>query len=117
MQYKDNTPNGNLSFSNVKDRPNRVAKGFTKQSERWKIQGRVRISNDKHPDYNKRGNAMDVLKLTVRGTTDELLGLGMFLKKKVKKEHPIDKGYFKEVYVLSDFGKNKLKRLKNENIK
>lgn len=112
MLYRDNTPDSNLKISNVYQRPNKVSKGFTKHYEKWAQKGRQRISNNKHPNYNKRGTAQEILSLIVRGTTDKLNGLGFVYKKKILKEHPIDKGYFKEVYVLTDAGKRKLKNLK-----
>lgn len=115
-QYKDNTKYGNVKFSNVPNRPNKVAKGFTKHYEGWESLGRVRISNDKHPDYNKRGTSREILNLIVNGTTDTLRCLGIALKKKVKIEHPLDKGYFKEVYILTEAGKRRLMILKAKRI-
>ena len=112
MQYTDNTKGSNLKFSNVENRPNKTAKGFTKHYENWATKGRSHISNDKHPNFNKRGTFHEILSLITRGTTDELRGLSFTIKKKVLKEHPTEKGYFKEVYVLTDFGKRKLKNLK-----
>ena len=96
MMYTDNTPNSKQKFSNIESRPNKVAKGFTKNAERMKRQGRKHITDN------------TLLRLTVRGTTDELAGCN-FLFKKTMKEHPIDKGYFKEVFILTDAGKRKLK--------
>lgn len=109
MQYRDNTPSANLKFSNIENRLNKTAKGFTKHYERWAQQGRQRIGNYKHPQYNNRGNAKEVLSLIVNGTTDELKGLGWIYKKLVEKEHPTDKGYFKKVYILTDAGRLRLK--------
>ena len=116
MQYIDNTPSARQKFSSVDNRPNKVAGGFTKQSERWDTQGRVRISNPQHPEFNKRGTYREVLSLTVRGTTDVLTSMHHHLFKKVKKEHPIDKGYFKEVLVLSDWGRTKLRTKKYDKL-
>lgn len=98
MYYTDNTPNSKQKFSNIEQRPNKTAKGFTKNAERMKSQGR----NIKDTD---------ILRLTVRGTTDELNGM-LFYFKRVNKEHPTDKGYFKQVFVLSDTGKAKLRNKK-----
>ncbi len=64
--------------------------------------------------YINDKNADNVLCLAVNGTTDKLAGGYRFLAKKVKVEHPIDKGYFKEAYILTDMGKARLKRLKIE---
>lgn len=48
--------------------------------------------------------------LAVQGTLDELRSRGMMgISKTIRKEHPIDKGYYKEVKVLSDHGKWLLK--------
>jgi hypothetical protein len=99
-----------MSISNVKNRPNKVAKGFTKHYERNEKLGKSRIDNPKHPDYKEKSSHIN--SLIVRGTTDVLAGGMLFLIKKIKKEHPIDKGYFKEVFVLSEFGKAKLRNKK-----
>jgi hypothetical protein len=99
------------TFSNVKNRPNKQAKGFTKHYERREKMGRQRVTNPKHPLYKPKEKIINTL--IVKGTLDVLKGY-TFLKKKVILEHPIDKGYFKEVYVLSDMGKNYLQRLKVE---
>jgi hypothetical protein len=96
------------------NRHNKTSKGFTIHEEKRKLKGRERISNKKHPNYNPKYETL--LKLMVKGTTDVLSGGYTFMVKKIKKEHPIDKGYFKECYILSDFGKMKLKRLKREKI-
>jgi len=97
-------------MSNVKNRPNKLAKGFTKHYERCEKMGRVRISNPKHPQHNEEKSRI-INSLIVKGTTDELRGY-LFIAKKIKKEHPKDRGYFKEVYVLTDMGRAKLRNLK-----
>lgn len=97
--------------SNVKQRLNKQAKGFTKHYERNEAKGRVTISNPKHPQYDAI-KAPLINTLIVRGTLDHLSGNKMFLIKKVKVEHPTDKGYFKEVYILTDSGKRLLKSRK-----
>ncbi len=102
--------------SNVENRPNKIAKGFTKHYEREEAKGKIRISNPKHLNYNEEKSII-INKLIVRGTTDELRGYSLFYRKLIKKEHPIDKGYFKEVYVLSDMGKAKLARLKRKKVR
>jgi hypothetical protein len=99
----------------LKNRHNKTAKGFSIHEEQRKLKGRIRISNPKHPNYNPT-KYKTLLKLMVKGTTDVLAGGYTFMVKKIKKEHPIDKGYFKECYILSDFGKMKLKRLKREKL-
>ena len=45
MQYIDNSSPVNLKFSNVESRPNKTAKGFTKNLERMRTQGR-KTTND-----------------------------------------------------------------------
>lgn len=88
-------------------RPNKLANGFCLNDDRHRKNGKQRISNHNHPDFNKRGNYHDVLALNVRGTTD-VLGRANWLQiKKVMKPHPTDRGYFKEVYVLSEAGKRR----------
>ena len=100
-------------ISNVKNRPNKVAKGFTKFLERRESLGRIRISNPKHPNYSPKEPT--ILRLAVKGTMDHLAATNYKIKK-VRIEHPIDKGYFKEAYILTDIGKQRLKtmrRMKN----
>ena len=77
------------NIKNLPPRPNRTAAGYLYTSKDEK------------------------LKLFVFGTFDPLAKGHNYKIKKIKKEHPIDKGYFKEVYVLTDTGRNKLKRLKS----
>lgn len=55
-------------------------------------------------------------KLSLFGTLDSLAG-NKHVTKLVKKEHPTDKGYFKEVYVLTFIGKVRLKRKKSRKIR
>jgi hypothetical protein len=100
-------------MSNIKNRPNKLAKGFTKHFERCEKIGKVRITNPKHTKYNEEKIGV-ITNLIVRGTTDILRGYKSLFCKKIKVEHPIDKGYFKEVYVLTDFGKSKLRNLKRK---
>lgn len=88
-------------------RPNRVAQGFTDHEERRKEKGRSRISNPAHPLYDH-----DLSRLIVFGTTDELAKGVNYMTTRVMKPHPVDMGYFKEVYVLSKYGKAKLKRMR-----
>lgn len=95
----------------MNNRPNKQAVGFTKHYERREKQGRTRISNPKHPLYKSKDEM--IVSLIVRGTLDELRGK-MFLTKKIKIEHPIDKGFFKEAIVLTDSGRALLKRKKRE---
>ena len=106
-----------MKSSTIGHRQNKTAKGFTAHYERREKLGRVRISNPKHPLYKEEKEKI-ILALIVRGTLDSFAkrgGVGSILglAKKVKKEHPIDKGYFKEVYVISDCGKRRLRELKN----
>lgn len=101
--------------SNVENRPNKTAKGFTKHYERREAKGQIRITNPKHANYNEEKDRI-INKLIVKGTTDELRGYSTFFRKLIRKEHLVDKGYFKEVYVLSDMGKLKLARLKREKV-
>ena len=65
-----------------------------------------------HPQYNH-----ELGKLTVWGTTDELAKCVNYMVRKVVKSHPTDMGYFKQMYVLSDFGKTKLKRMRCDAVK
>ena len=102
-------------ISNIKNRPNKLAKGFTKHYERREAKGQIRISNPKHPKYNEEKERI-INNLIVRGTTDKLNGYSFIYRKLIKKEHPVDKGYFKEVYVLTDSGRAKLARLKREKV-
>ena len=88
-------------------RPNKLAQGFTKNEERRKRQGKSRIANPVHPDYQS-----DLGKLIVWGTTDELAKGVNFMFKRIRKQHPTDFGYSKDFYVLSDFGKSKLRRMR-----
>lgn len=84
------------NINNLPPRPNRTAAGYLYTSVR-----------SKHKSKDEK------LKLFVFGTFDPLAKMYNTSIKKIKKEHPIDKGYFKEVYVLTDTGRNKLKRLKS----
>lgn len=86
--------------SNVANRPNRQAKGFTKHYERREAKGRMTRAN------------LEVGALIVRGTTDHLVRAKWLYFKKVQVEHPTDKGYFKTVFVLTDTGKKRLKTMK-----
>lgn len=98
-------------ISNVKNRPNRQAKGFTKHYERREKMGKQRITNDKHPNYKPKEKLITTL--IVRGTSDVLKGYWLF-RKRVVIQHPTDMGFTKEVFVLNDMGKAKLKRLRRE---
>ena len=58
----------------------------------------------------------DLRSLAVYGTLDSLSKRGGFvccLGKRIRKEHPINKGYFMDVYVLSKYGAGLLKRKRN----
>lgn len=101
MYYKSKVTGGFIQkFSNVDKRPNKVAKGFTKHHERNMSKG-------------KENMKPDIGSLIVRGTTDVLAKkTSLGISKRILKEHPTDKGYFKEVLILSDAGKLKLKQLK-----
>jgi hypothetical protein len=93
-------------------RPNRKAKGALYTEKRRELTtNKKRISNPKHPDYNETKDRT-ALKLMCFGTCDTLAKLINYSVKKIKKEHPTDKGYFKECYVLTDSGRTKLKRMK-----
>jgi len=97
----------------LNNRYNKQAIGFTKHNERRVKQGKIRITNPKHPLYNE-AQANLITTLIVRGTLDILAKRGGIASvgKKVLKEHPTDKGYYKEVYVLSAYGKLYLKQIK-----
>ena len=79
-------------------RPNKIAAGCYKTDNRRK------------GNKSKLSNA--ALTLNVRGTLDHLAATN-FKIKKVKIEHPIDKGYYKEAYILSEMGKKRLKTMKS----
>ena len=69
------------------------------------------------PINSKNRDRKIILTLVVRGTTDILgkrSGIVCRIAKKVKVEHKTDKGYFKEVLKLSEYGKKKLAKLKRE---
>jgi len=83
------------NINSLPPRPNRTAAGYLYTSVRCK-----------HKAKDEK------LKLFVFGTFDTLAKGHNYNIKKIKKEHPIDNGYFKEVYILTDIGRNKLKRLK-----
>lgn len=57
------------------------------------------------------------VKLCLFGNFDTLQNSGLFanIAKKVMKEHPTDKGYFKETFVLSDHGKRRLANARRKN--
>ncbi len=104
----------NYDLNRLPKRPNRNAQGFLyTEVRRFKMTGKQRISNDKHPDYNAEKDRV-CLALNVHGTCDTIgRGRWMFVKK-AKIEHPENKGYFKEGYILTPAGKAKLLRMKNE---
>ena len=92
-------------------RPNKLAQGLTAHNERNKKRGGKTFLNlNSNPD---------LLTLSVRGTLDVFARRQSpnALSKRVYKEHPIDKGYFKEVFILSNYGKHllKMKRKRYEN--
>ncbi len=93
-------------------RPNRKAKGALYTEKRRELTtGKNRISNPKHPQYNEVKDRIN-LKLMCHGTCDSLAKMVNYSVKKIKREHPTDKGYFKECYILTDSGRAKLKRMK-----
>lgn len=99
-----------MSKVDYSNRHNKQAKGFTKHQERREKLGRVRITNPKHPNYNPK--EVIITKLIVKGTLDHLSGSKSFLFKKAKIEHPTDKGYFKEGYILTDWGRARLRTMR-----
>ena len=92
--------------SNVSNRHNKQAKGFTKHYERRERMGRKLVLKKSPTEAEST-----ITKLIVRGTLDHLARTNFFFKK-VMVEHPIDKGYFKEVYILTDSGKARLRTMK-----
>jgi len=83
------------------NRPNKIAKGITKNEVRHKNRGKVReIFNDKDSIVRTLG---------VRGTLDEIGRFWPFRTMTVTVEHPVDKGYFKKVKRLNDKGRTALK--------
>jgi len=93
----------------IPKRPNKLAQGMTRNENTRIGKGKKRISNPQHPDYNR-----DLSRLMVLGTTDELGKLINYSFKRITKNHPTDMGYAKQVYILSDFGKLKLQRMRYE---
>jgi hypothetical protein len=89
-----------------------VAKGFTAHYERRAAQGRKRpfllppiVPTEASIKYNQ------IDWFILFGSLDELNRRRLLtgaISKKVKIEHPTDKGYFKEVYVLSKYGRRLL---------
>lgn len=110
-QYKQYVQNSTITkISNVKNRPNKTAKGMTYT---WERQCKTKANKTK---ANKI-LSFEVNTLIVRGTLDILAkrtGGVLSISKKISIEHPIDKGYFKQVYVLSDVGKRLLREAKNK---
>lgn len=90
-------------------RPNKTANGFTKHYERREKLGRKRPIITL---YSKQEKADNITRLIVRGTLDLLAArIGILsISRRIKKEHPIDKGYFKEIYIISEYGKRLYKR-------
>lgn len=94
------------------NRPNKIAAGITKNELRRKKFGKPeRNSLVGYAGYTPH-NA-DILRLSVKGTLDELTGNTYYMKR-VKVLHPTDYGYSKEVFVLNDSGRSKLKRMRYE---
>lgn len=77
------------------NRKNKVANHYQLLLEKKK-----RLSNNK-----------DLLQLAVYGTLDPLSKRygALSISKKILKKHPTDEGYFKTVYVISEYGKRLLK--------
>ena len=99
---------------NLPRRGNKTASGFTFTEERRKkTTGKVRVSNPQHPKYNEEKSRING-RLMVLGTCDSLARMINYNFKRVKKEHSVDFGYFKEVYILSDYGRSKLKSMRYE---
>ena len=96
-----------MSTINLKGRPNKQAKGFTKHYYQMKEKGRRFIENPVHPNFNHILNT-----LIVRGTLDHLAKGKTFYFKKIKIQHPTDMGFYKEAYVLTDSGKRRLQTMK-----
>lgn len=70
---------------------------MTKNEERNKANGKKRNYTNKKSET--------LLKLMVKGTTDETGRFWDYYVKSIQKEHPTDKGYFKKMYVLTDKGR------------
>lgn len=62
-------------------------------------------------DKKSRSMNDDILRLAVKGTTDELNGL-FWLCKRITIQHPTDAGYYKQAYILNDAGRSRLKHLR-----
>jgi len=85
-------------------RPNKTAAGICFTQQRQKNMGKHRIKNNVLYDQEDK---VIVLRLSMRGSCD-VLASNWLLCHRVKVEHPIDKGYFKEAYVLTKQGKARL---------
>lgn len=107
-----NTSKSKLSKSQIRNRPNKTALGFYFTDERRKKStNKQRVTF--HCDLNNE-EKMFKNRLNLYGTGDLLSrteGIYPF-KKKIKVEHPTDKGYFKEVYIITDAGKKRLATVK-----
>lgn len=84
-----------------------------------KTTGYSKVKADCKKKYYLNTSQQPIEKLCVLGTFDHLAKMINPYFKKIKKEHPTDKGYFKECYVLTERGKHRLKTckfLKRDNI-
>jgi hypothetical protein len=110
MDYK--TKKGNIYQLNV-NTPRRLCKGVRmvladNPRNKMLVSG---TTNNKTVQYQTE--TVEILStLAVYGTTDVLAKRGghtLGLSKQITVEHPTDKGYFKKVFVLSDYGKRLIK--------
>jgi hypothetical protein len=97
--------------NNPYNRPNKVAIGFMRQEDNRKKQGKQRIGNPAHPDFNEVVNT-----LCVRGTLCKVLPMWLYRTRKTI-YHPTDPTFTKEVFILNDKGKQYLNHKKRMKIK
>lgn len=101
-----------LLKKNIRGRHNKIAIGFTYTDERRKKStGKSRIST--YADMNNE-RKMFLNRMSLYGTGDLLSRretLHPYMKK-VRREHPTDTGYFKEVYIITEVGKKRLATVK-----
>lgn len=96
-----------LTSAVIRNRHTKNSLGLSAHEARREKLGKRRISNPAHPEYNSHYG-----KLAVYGTGDLLHRHLAFYAVKKKIAHPTDIGYFKEAYILTDWGKSYLKRLR-----
>ena len=100
-----------IKKSQIRNRHNKNAIGFSFTDERRKeLTGKIRVRTVVDMDDEHK---MFLNRLNLFGTGDMLTKrLVSFYTKKVRIESKIDTGFYKEVYILTDSGKKRLKTLR-----